>query len=235
MDSKSEILLNELIEPQVDSLIQEDDYYQALATPLKSAALWKQEHKRQLREFFQFKVLNERIKSALELITNTMPSYVSAEAFAKVKQEMDNSATHFTEFMESAKDSDKPILFQEMLGLSDDSLLEIYAFGRSLVEKGNTQDALPLFALLTLLAPHVPSYWISEGVCMQDLNLHEEALAAFNGAKFLNPQDPAPIAYSIDSYRALKADQLKSETELLEKTLENLSSTEQAEWQEYLK
>lgn len=235
MDSKSGPL-DELIETEVESLIQDDDYYQYLATPLKPAAVCKQAHRNQLTEFLQFKEYRERLERAEDLITNMMPAFVSVDDYAKIKEEMDNSSDYFSRFMESASQepSDKPILLQEMLGLSDETLLHIYAFGRDLVEKGNTKDALALFAFLTLLAPHVASYWISEGVCMQDLNLHEEAIAAFNGAKFLNPQDPAPIAYSIESYRILKEDQLKFEAELLEKALENLSSSEQAEWREHI-
>lgn len=235
MDTKSETLLNGLIEPQVESLVEEDSYYQALATPLKSASQWKQQHRQELKEFFKFKDLNGRLAKAFDLITHTMPSFASPEAYAKVKQEMDNSIDYFHHYMESMEATDRPILFQEMLGLSDETLLQIYAFGRNLVEKQNTEDALPLFTLLTVLAPHVESYWIAEGVCMQDLKLHEEAIAAFTCAKALAPQDPAPIAYTIDSYRAIKEDQLKQEAELLGQVLETLDPSEQAPWKEHLK
>jgi tetratricopeptide (TPR) repeat protein len=233
MDSNSD----ELIETIAEELLQDDDYYQCLATPLKSAALYKQAHRNQLIELFQFKKQNERIIHALDLITNMMPSFTSADGYAKVKEEMDNSSAYFSRFMESAgaEPSDKPILLQEMLGLSDETLLHIYAFGRALVEKGNTQDACALFTLLTILAPHVESYWISQGVCMQDSGLHEEAIAAFNAAKFLDPLDPAPIVYSIESFRLLKDEtQEKTEMELLERALESLDKREQATWRERL-
>lgn len=231
MHSKSE----ELLESQVESLLQEDDYYQYLATPLKSAAMCKQDHKAQLSEFFKFKEFNERMKRAQDLITNALPSFVTSEAFLKIKEELDNSSDYFNRFIESAEDLDRPILLQEMFGLSDETLLQIYAFGRNLVEKKNFQDACAIFALLATLAPHVSSYWIAEGACMQGLNQHEEAIAAFNGAKLLNPLDPAPIAYSIESYHILKdTTQEKIERELLKNVLESLNSNEKAPWKNYL-
>lgn len=235
MDSNSK--LDELIETQVENLIQDDDYYQALATPLKPAAIVKKEHREQLTEFFNFKEQRARFEQAQALITDLMPSFASPEAFAKVKEELNNSTAYFSHFIKSseAESSDRPILLQEMFGLSDETLLHIYAFGRDLVGKGQFQDALALFALLTTLAPHVPSYWISEGLCFQKLNLHEEALAAFSAAKFLNPLDPTPIAYSIESHHILKEnEQMKNEIESLEKVVANLDSNEKATWKERL-
>ncbi len=223
MDPKSESLLNELIEPQLDALMEEDSFYQRLATPLKSAMLWKQQHREELKEYLKFKGVNQRITNALDLIAYTMPSFTPAADYAKVKQELDNGAEHFRRFVNSIEPTDRPILFQEMLGLSDDTILSIYAFGRNLVEQGNTKDAMPVFALLTILAPHVESYWVAEGVSMQDLGLHDQAIAAFSAAKFLNPEDPSPIQYSIESYHVLQ-DGIKEqeEKELLQTVMSNI-------------
>lgn len=189
MDTQSDLLLNELIESQVEELIQDHDYYQGLATPLKSSAICKQEHIRQLTEFFQFAEQRARLEHAQKLITDLMLPFVSPIEFNKIKEELDNSSSHFSHFMETKanEEAERPILIQEMLGLSDETLMHIYALGQDLVEKGQFQDALALLTFLTLLAPHVPSFWILEGVCFKNLNLHEEATAALSAAKFLNP------------------------------------------------
>lgn len=185
MNSKPNTLLNELIESQVEELIQSDDFYQKLATPLKSASVIKQEHRQQLTEFLQFKEQIARLDQAQKLITDLMPSFIPPVEFDKIKQELDNSGAHFSDFMEKAEDSDRPILLQEMFGLSDETLMHVFALGKDLIEKGHFQDACSLFAFLTTLAPHVPSYWILEGVCFENLNLHEETKAAFTAANFL--------------------------------------------------
>lgn len=236
MDSDSDLLLNELIESQVDELIQDDEYYQGFATQLKSAESVKQGHIKQLAEFFKFQEYHTRLEHAQRLITDLMPAYVSVDAFAKIKQELENSGTHLSQFIESEqKSSERPILLQEMFGLSDETLIHIYAFGRGLVEKNNMEDACALFVLLSTLAPHVPSYWISEGICMQELGLHEQAIIAFSSAKFLSPSDPAPIAYSIETYRSLKDnDQIKKEMELLESTIETLDSDDKVIWLQWV-
>jgi tetratricopeptide (TPR) repeat protein len=237
MNTKSDFFLDELIETQVKELIQDDDYYQGLATPLKSVALCKQEHREKLTEFFKFKEQRALLDQAQKLIMDLMPAFIPPIEFTKIKEELDNSGSHFAHFMESRGNEkpDRPILFQEMMGLSNETLLHIYALGLDLHEKGLFKDGLALFTLLTFLAPHVTSYWILEGTCLQSLNQHQEALAALSAAKLLNPSDPLPIAYSIESYRSLKEkDQLLSEIQLLEKVVNTLDSEEKGIWRDQL-
>lgn len=186
MDANSNAILNKLIENQVNDLIENDDYYLGLATPLKSASILKEEHRHKLTDFFQFKEQIARLEQAQMLITDLMPLSVSPLEFTKIMEEINNSGQHFNTFMKNTGVSDKPILLQEMLGLSDETLLHIYALGKDLVEKDNFQDAGSIFTLLTTLAPHVQSYWILEGVCFEKLNLHEESQAAFSAAKLLS-------------------------------------------------
>ena len=51
--SKIDGLLEEMIESQVDSLVQEDSYYKMFETPLKPAASFKKAHRKQLVDFFK--------------------------------------------------------------------------------------------------------------------------------------------------------------------------------------
>lgn len=237
MAYNSEVFLSELTENQAEELIEEDAYYQSLATPLKSAALIKKEHKKQLVDFFEFKEQADRFKHAQKLITDLMPTFVSHLAFTKIRDELNDTVLHFSHFMKEKAENaaDQTILLQEMLGLSDETLIHIYALGRDLFQKGQFEDALALFSFLTTIAPHVSNYWILEGACFQNSNLHEEALAAFNTAKFLNPHNPIPIAYAIESYHQLNdKGQIKHEIELLEKVVMALSSIEIGVWRERL-
>ncbi|HEV8052680.1 MAG TPA: hypothetical protein VGP47_09305, partial [Parachlamydiaceae bacterium] len=160
------------------------------------------------------------------------------QEFDKVKEEIDNSSDHFLRFIISEFDeaSGKPILFQEMLGLSDDTLLHIYDLGAVLIEKGNLKDAKVLFTFLTTLAPYVESYWIALGVCFQELKHPEDAILAFGAAKFLKPMDPAPSFYTIESYLLLKEhDKAKLELETLKNTMADLDSKEKEKWEQKVK
>lgn len=236
--AKIDTLLDELIESQVESLVQDDAYYQNFATPLKSASQIKVEHRKQLIDFFKLTELRSQLESAPVLVENLLVDLISPAEFDKVKAELDKSGEHFISFIGSmGKDSgEKPILFQEMFGLSDETLLHIYDLSVDLVKKGKYEDANTLFVFLTTLAPHVPSYWIAEGACLQALNRHEEAIAVFNAAKFLNASDPAPVAYSMESYYMLKdMSSAKAELEALKEIVKSLPADEKSNWEKKIK
>lgn len=226
-------MLENLIESQVESLIQDDSYYQMFATPLKPASAFKNAHKKQLIEFFKLTELRSQLENAPDLILTLMPQYLSQPEMDKIKTELDNSGDHFLKFVESMKETEKPILFQEMFGLSDDTLLKVYDLGVNLVKQGYYEDANTLFVFLATLAPHVASYWIAQGACLQALDRQEEAVAVFNAAKFLNPSDPAPCAYSIESYQILKdQDKAKLELSLLKEIVKSLKNEEKTKWEQ---
>jgi len=236
--AKIDTILDELIESQVESLIQDDSYYQHFATSLKPASQIKMEHKKQLLDFFKLTELRKQLESAPLLIESLLPELISAEEFAKVKGELDQSSEHFITFIASMnkETAEKPVLFQEMFGLSDETLLYIYELSVDLVKKGKYEEANTLFVFLTTLAPHVPSYWIAEGACLQALNRHEEAIAVFSAAKFLNPSDPAPFAYSVESYYMLKdTEKAKPELDALKEIVKLSSGDEKIKWEQKIK
>jgi tetratricopeptide (TPR) repeat protein len=234
--AKIDALLDELIESQVETLVQEDSYYQLFATPLKPASAIKQAHRKQLIEFFKLSELRSQLENAPTILMNLLPDFVSKQDFETIKAELDGSGEHFVHFIETmAEESERPILFQEMFGLSDDTLLHIYDLGVDLVKRNNYQDANTLFVFLTTLAPHVTSYWIAQGACLQTLNRHEEAVAVFSAAKFLNPLDPAPCAYSIESYMELKdLEKAKQELDGLKEIVKSLNGEEKKMWEQKL-
>lgn len=231
-------LLEDLIESQVENLIQEDSYYQLLATPLKSADSIKKEHKRQLIDFFKLTELRKQLETAPDLILNQLPDFTSKEEFDKIKSELDKSGDHFIHYIQNLNEneSDKPILFQEIFGLSDETLLKIYELGADFVKNGKFEDANTLFVFLTTMAPHVPSYWIAQGVSLQALLKHEEAIQVFEAAKFLNPDNPAPYFYIIESLLMTKdKEKLDEELSLLRSLVTHLDPIEMKNWEEKLK
>lgn len=239
--SELDKILDELVESQVESLIQDDSYYQFLSTPLKPASSIKQQHRKELVDFFKLTELRSQLDLAQDLILGALPDLISPQQFTKVKNEMDASSAHFIQFIQSHTEEDeenkeKPILFQEMFGFSDETLLHVYDLGVSLIGKGKIQDASVVFIFLTTLAPHVSSYWIALGVCYQELNRYQEAIMAFSAAKFLKPMDPASSFYIIESYLALKeTEKAKNEIGELKNILTNLEDEDKKTWEQKIK
>lgn len=231
-----EAVLNDIIEGQVDALIQDEAHYQCYATPLKNAKTARQIHRDQLVDFFKLSDLRSYFEKGQNLVFTLMPNFVSPENFAKIKNEMDHSIQHFIGYIisspkENYANKEKPVLLQEMFGLSNETLLQIYDLAGDLVNKANYSDALSLYIFLTILAPHVQNYWIAQGVCFQALDRHQEAVAVFNCAKVINAANPAPYAYSVESYAILKEiDQVKVESDLLNKVILGLDPKEQVKW-----
>lgn len=228
-------ILDELIDKEVDTLIEKDAFYQLLSTPIKPASVIKQQHRRQLVEFFKLTDLHTQLDAAQSIILNGLPNLISSQDFSKVKDEIDKSPDHFFSFVEMQEEEDEkpenPVLLQQMFGLSNETLLHVYDFGANLLENGNIQDACALFTFLTTLAPHVSSYWIALGVCFQELNKKEDAIISFGAANFLEPMDPAPLFYILECYLALKeTDKAKLEVDELKKILPSLEKDERAIW-----
>ncbi|MBA3238746.1 MAG: hypothetical protein H0T62_10440 [Parachlamydiaceae bacterium] len=235
---KNNIKLNE-INIDIESLLEEDSYYHYHALSLKPASVLKQEHRKQLTEFFEMKQLRLQIENAQNLIITQLPGCVSREIFSTIQQEFDQCADHFSIFIKSIAEakSHKPILFQEMFGYSDETLLHSYDLASKLVEKKNYDDANDIFVFLTILAPHVSGYWIGQGVCLQALDKHIEALMVFKVAKYLNPNDPFPAAYSIESYTHLRdfTSAHQEEVKSLQEIVNNLTHEEKKQWKKNIK
>lgn len=236
MPKKNSQLTN-LIEEEVDTLLEHDNYYQMLSTPIKPASVIKQQHRRQLVEFFELTDLQAQLDAAQSLILSGLPDLISAQDFSKVKNEIDESTDHFFSFVEMQEErqekSEHPVLLQEMFGFSNETILHVYALGANLVEKGNFPDARVLFTFLTTLAPHVSSYWVALGVCLQELNKQEDAVISFGAANFLEPMNPAPLFYILEIYIGLKeTDKARLEVDELKKVMPTLSKDERAMWEQ---
>lgn len=236
--SSADTKLAGVIESEIESMLEEDSYYQFYVTPLKPASIVKEEHRKQLTDFFEMKNMRKQIENAQKLIMALLPDYVTPEVFITIKNELDQSATHFTNFIESMTEEQKqkPIQFQEMFGYSDETLINFYLLGSKLVERKKFQDANDIFVFLTILAPHVSAYWVGQGVCLQAQDQHTEALTVFKAAKFLNPNDPFPFAYSIDSFFYLRQfDNAQKEVNYLQQIVNNFSSEEKMKWKNSIK
>lgn len=175
----------QVIDSQVEGFLEEDSYYQMQATPLKSAATVKEEHKRQIKEELEQKELRNHITHAYELIMNQLPHLIEATEFEKLKEEFANSIDHFNSMETKSQTS-----LQEVAGISDASLKHIYSLANVLVQDKQYKDAESLLNFLILLNPAIPFFWTALGATLQGQSKYEESTAFFQIAQTLDPTDP---------------------------------------------
>lgn len=214
---KCETFLKEFVDSQVDFFLEDDSYYQHMATPLKSAEHLKQEHRNRIKKSLLMKEYRESIAKAVALILSKMSHYVRPEEFEKVKSEMEHIIDHLANPVEvdmGGTEEAQPLLFRKLWGISNDTLLHIHHFANALIQQKHYNEANHVLTFLVTVAPDIAGFWTSRGICLQALHHDDEAFQVFNVSRILAPEDPIPIIYICNGYLRLKdkkkaADELK--------------------------
>lgn len=229
--------IDDLMKPEIEAFIPDESQYQIFATPLKPPSAFRKAHQDNLAEFFKFEELQEHLEEAPKIVLKLMPNYRSQEDFAKIKNEIDKSIHQFILIsLSMSETSEKPIFLKDLFGITDDSLMWIYELGVELVKKNNYSDGYILFVFLTTLAPYVEGFWISQGISLQALNRHEDAIETFKNAKILKPNDPIPSAYLIESYlNLMQKNEAEIELNSLKNLVKTLESEEKNHWENKIK
>lgn len=222
MATLKDTIFDELIGSRVEELLQDDHYYQGLATSLKPAEVIKNEHRQQLLKALKMDDLQKHLIHAEELIKEN-----HSDKFKKVIEEIEHSNEHMVKYYEQhrteleSKGTD-PVLLKDIYGISNDSLSQIYELSKQYVTKKDFSNAESLLTYLTILAPDIIAFWISLGICFQALHKEWEAINIFNIAKILDQTDPAAYIYAAESYLNLKEnDKAKMEIDAVKPFLNN--------------
>jgi tetratricopeptide (TPR) repeat protein len=180
-DSKNQsITLQELREIVVGDLLENDEYYQAISTPLKSAESCKAEHQASLCEAVKMEKFQADLNEAVEVLIKQMPSFIGEEAW----QEMLAECADFN--------------------FSEKTLDQIYKLGRALLEKKCFNEASPIFLFMVYLNPKVPDYWLGIGIALYSSQKYQEALAFLKIAVILQPEKAAALIYTTLSHMKLR-------------------------------
>ncbi|ANH78611.1 SycD/LcrH family type III secretion system chaperone [Candidatus Chlamydia sanziniae] len=110
------------------------------------------------------------------------------------------------------------IPLQQILGLSDYLLEEIYTIAYSFYSQGKYNEAVGLFQILTASKPQVYKYILGLSSCYHQLKLYNEAAFGFFLAFDAQPENPIPPYYIADSL--LKLDQLDESQNFLDITID---------------
>lgn len=234
---KFELFLKEFIESQVDSLLKDDDYYQVKATALKSAKQLKLEHRTQIKESLLMKDFRNSMTKAVSLIFTKLPQHINHEDFKKVQGELEHILEHLAtppQLDTNGEEEPQPIIFRNLWGISNETLLHIHHFANTLIQKHEYADANDLLIFLVTISPDIAGFWVSRGICLQGMDRDEEALQVLNVAKVLAPEDPISMIYTIQSYLKVKEKEKASDELLHLEEYLNTNPEEKLKWHEML-
>lgn len=211
-----DINFGEDIESQADQWLWKEAEYIARATPLKSAAMIKNEHRSQIIEYLKMTELHHALDASIEFIKSELPSLISAEAYQNIEHTIRQCGDIFTQFiknLKSNKSQTQPTLLYQQCALSTENLQDIYKLVVHFVETENFEGAKAISTLLITLDPYVPEFWNALGVCLQNLKEYENAIDVFDIAKILNPNNPGPYIYAAECYLSIE-NQVKAAEEI---------------------
>lgn len=106
---------------------------------------------------------------------------------------------------------------QQILGLSDLLLEEIYTVAYSFYSQGKYNEAVGLFQILAASKPQCYKYMLGVSSCYHQLKLYNEAAFGFFLAFDVEPENPIPPYYIADSL--MKLNQLEESEDFLDITI----------------
>ncbi|AFS24624.1 SycD/LcrH family type III secretion system chaperone [Chlamydia psittaci] len=113
---------------------------------------------------------------------------------------------------------DAGLTLQQILGLSDVLLEEIYTIAYSFYSQGKYNEAIGLFQILTASKPQCYKYILGLSSCYHQLKMYNEAAFGFFLAFDAEPNNPIPPYYIADSL--MKIDQTEESRDFLDITID---------------
>ncbi|WP_375793824.1 SycD/LcrH family type III secretion system chaperone [Chlamydia sp. 12-01] len=110
------------------------------------------------------------------------------------------------------------LTLQQILGLSDVLLEEIYTIAYSFYSQGKYNEAIGLFQILTASKPQCYKYILGLSSCYHQLKMYNEAAFGFFLAFDAEPHNPIPPYYIADSL--MKIDQTEESRDFLDITID---------------
>lgn len=185
----------------------------------------------------------ESVKPKLKLfntiVRSQLPRYAEPESTDRVIKEFNNSKKHMYEFYENYRQSGevgkKGTSLAEILGISNNSLLEIYRLGNTLHTENRFSEAIVIFEVLMILRPRVTSFWVAVGVTLDIQRRFFESVKVYKYGKNTFPRKASFPVHLAQCYINLQDNMLASiELEQAEKLLYG-SEKKQARWAQSLK
>jgi type III secretion system low calcium response chaperone LcrH/SycD len=107
------------------------------------------------------------------------------------------------EILEKIKDplvlkraSEENLSFQEILGYNEETMENFYSAAYDLFQQKRYRSSANAFVFLTILNPHIPSYWLGLAMSEQMTEEYETAIVSYSMSILLDPTNPVPYFHS---------------------------------------
>jgi tetratricopeptide (TPR) repeat protein len=188
-----------IIDPMIEEIVN-SDYAKPPPGSIISEDLWKKKTQSELKRYFHLDPVFEIIDSGFEAIGKDFEMLAPAEK-QKIQNEWAEGIRRLTKSFpngdskapQEVQTEVPPQMLDELMGLSEDTIVYFYKIGVQLYEQQQYQKASNVFTLLTMLNMGRPEVWIALGLSEQRLENYETALNAF--AMGVATDIDAPIPY----------------------------------------
>lgn len=210
------------------------------ADPLAS----KNKIRQNIKENLAGEEYRERIPKAYQSLQKDLRSHLSRVQFEALTDEFGQiydklellskqKADSFDELLE--KMDAIPDSFQEIMGLSDETIEHCYQSGCRCFEAHHYKEAADIFFLLSVLSPYRFNIWLSQGLAEKKARHYDKALRAFAMATLIDMANIAPHIHSIECYLALHEMQnARDAWDLARNTVKKYPTEKAKEYETYL-
>lgn len=227
------------IDKRVDSLLEEDSYYQARATELVSSEMLKERHREELKEALKNQDLSQAIIRGFRWIKEDIIEVLTVEELepffndlSKINEEhLKNPPPAVCKKLSDSQ----TVCMQELFELSDHTMQKIYTLGYQYFQKKEIDRAIDIFSVVTAFNPCISDFWNALALCYQAKNELQLAIEAFTYACKTNEISVAPLVSRAECCLKLNLiDEAHREIEFASKIVETNPALDE-EWGEYIK
>lgn len=127
-------------------------------------------------------------EKALRTIFENMKQALPSEERKSVISDFQKTEQHLLDYFNKNDKGEESIY--KMCGLSESTLRNLYKIGQYFLERSLYHDAELVFDLLKIIAPEVPEFWISLGICLIENDRFQDAEKLLENALKNFPETP---------------------------------------------
>lgn len=189
----------EVIEPLIAEIMREQFSTPSLLVPEK---MWKEDTKQQLQSICNAEELRSRLISAQMAVLSDLKSHLAPQDFQRFQENWRQGIEKLIAIAEKELPKEKreefPPSLQSLIGVTEETLSNIYDVGVRFFSKMDFHKASDIFYLVTLIDYLRHNAWISLGLCEMENHHFEKALEAFGMASITDIDNPLPYIASAE-------------------------------------
>lgn len=187
----------ELVDEAAASLLENDAYYEAKATPLITAEQLKKRHLDEIKSVLEADELTEAVERGFEWIRQDIIEVLKEEQLeiffndiSKINEESLAKLPEAAKKMISG--GEDRLTYQDFFGLSNETLRSMYTLGYQYFEQKDYKKAVDVFSVVTTFNPYISDFWNAMALCYQNLQEYQKALDTFSVACETNQNAVGP-------------------------------------------